>query len=210
MQKTLAKTEKRIPDGYLIDMHIHTNFSPDCYISIEKTLNELVGKVNALTITDHDNISTYTKQNLEAFEIKYQIKVLIKSVELSTQQGDILAYGISAIPSGCLEPEEVIDLIHREGGIAVAAHPFDILGVGELVYELNFDAIEINGLRSKMLNQQAKEAAEILGLPCIGGSDSHGIHSIGTCATEFEKPINTMGDIIEQVKKGKCKPVFLL
>jgi predicted metal-dependent phosphoesterase TrpH len=209
VQSVLTKAKKRIPEGFLVDMHIHTNFSPDCYIPIEETLRELIGKVNAITITDHDSICNYSEQNLKAFEIKYQIKVFMNSVEISTQQGDILAYGISAMPSNRLDPEHVIDIIHSEGGIAVAAHPFDILGVGELVFDLNFDAIEINGLRSKMLNQQAKEAAEILGLPLIGGSDSHGYNSIGTCATEFEKPIKTMEDIIKQIKKGKCKPFFL-
>ncbi|NHJ39499.1 MAG: hypothetical protein FK731_05650 [Asgard group archaeon] len=207
--KILTKTEKRIPDGYLIDMHVHTNFSHDCYITIEDTLNQLTGKVNAITITDHDKISKFTNQQLELFKTKYQIKVFTKSVEISTLQGDILAYGISSVPSSRLEPEHVIDIIHKEGGLAVAAHPFDILGVGELVFELNFDAIEINGLRSKILNQQAKDAAEILGLPCIAGSDSHGYNSIGTYATEFENPVNTIEDILTQIKIGKCKPFSL-
>ncbi|NHJ46197.1 MAG: hypothetical protein FK733_00280 [Asgard group archaeon] len=209
MQNILTRKSDENIEGYLVDMHVHTNFSMDCFVSIDDTLQELIGKVNALTITDHNEMGNHSKTLVESLELKYQIKVLTESVEISTLHGDILAYGISAVPSTSLEPEQVIDIIHSEGGIAVAAHPFDFLGLGELIFELNLDALEINGLRSQLLNTQAKEAAETLGLPLIGGSDSHSLKQTGKCVTQFEKPIKTMDDIIKQIKKGHCKHLFL-
>ena len=39
------------------------------------------------------------------------------SVEISTTQGDILAYGVSAVPSQNLRPDEIIEVIHSENGL---------------------------------------------------------------------------------------------
>jgi len=193
----------------LVDMHIHTANSFDSSLTLDEILTELSGVVTAITLTDHDYISEIAQKDLNALEEKYHIKVICESVEISTLQGDILAYGITSVPSRRLSAEEVIEIIHSDGGIAVAAHPFTLLGVGDLIYDLDLDAIEINGSKSTVSNQQAKEAAILLELPCVGGSDSHTRFDIGTCATKFTKPIKSVKDIIKQVKKGECSPVFL-
>jgi predicted metal-dependent phosphoesterase TrpH len=208
MQSILTRKADELPEGFLVDMHVHTNYSIDSYTLIEDVLQTLMGRVHAITITDHNKMGNHPQQLCDALELKYQIKVLTQSVEISTTQGDILAYGISAMPSISLEPEHVIDIIHSEGGIAVAAHPFDFLGVGDLIYELDLDALEINGSRSKQQNEETKRAAETLNLPLIGGSDSHGLQDTGTCFTLFDKPIKSIDDVIKQVKKGRCKPIF--
>jgi predicted metal-dependent phosphoesterase TrpH len=211
MNQTIVKkvTSRDKKEGFLVDMHIHTNYSMDSAFTLEETLIELDGVVDALIITDHNTMGNFSEEILKALESKYHMKIFTSSVELSTTQGDILAYGISAAPSENLRPDEIIDIIHSENGLAVAAHPFTLLGLWDLIFDLNFDAIEINGSRSKQANKYAKEAAESLGLPCIGGSDSHRRFQVGTCVTEFPEKIDSIEEIIDFVKKGKCKPVFL-
>lgn len=194
---------------FLVDMHIHTSYSSCARITLDETLNELMGKVNAITVTDHNYIHDYSEETIQALFDKYQISVLIPSVEISTTQGDILAYGISSPPTPYLDAHKVIEMIHSEGGIAVAAHPYGYLGVGDLIYELEIDAIEINGARPQFSNELAKGAAATLNLPLIGGSDSHIHTQVGKCVTRFSEPIKTIQDLIEQIKKGKCSPVFL-
>jgi len=44
--------------------------------------------------------------------------------ELTCREGDILAYGINMKPLKNLGKAQIIDFIHRQGGIAVATHPF--------------------------------------------------------------------------------------
>lgn len=195
--------------GFLVDMHIHTNYSMDSTFTLEETLIELDGVVNALTITDHNTMGNFSKGILQGLESKYHLRIFSESVEISTAQGDILAYGITAVPSQNLRPDEVIEVIHSENGLAVAAHPFSLLGLGDLIYDLELDAIGINGLRSKHANDLAKEAAESMGLPCIGGSDSHNRFQVGTWATEFPKKVDSIKEIIDFVRKGKCTPVFM-
>ncbi len=203
------RSNQKSENEFLVDMHIHTNYSFDSNLMVEETLSELVDVVDAIVITDHNIIPDLLSVTLQSYEEKFQIRVFTSSVEISTRQGDILAYGISAVPSTNLTPEEIIEIIHKDGGIAIAAHPFTMLGLGEEIYNLNLDAIEVNGSRSKRANDQAKEAAESMGLPCIGGSDSHTIHAIGSYATKFKLQIKTLDDIIEQIKKKNCLPIFL-
>lgn len=211
MNQTIVKkaTSRGKRKGFLVDMHIHTNYSFDSTFTLEETLIELDGVVDALIITDHDTMGNFSKEILLGLESKYHLKIFSESVEIPTAQGDILAYGITAVPSQNLRPDEVIEVIHSENGLAVAAHPFTSLGLGDLIYDLELDAIEINGSRSKNANDLAKEAAESMGLPCIGGSDSHNRFHVGTCVTEFPKRVDTIKEIIAFVRKGKCKPIFL-
>ncbi len=211
MNQTIVKkvTSRDKREGFLVDMHIHTNYSMDSVFTLEETLIELEGVVDALTITDHNTMGNYSEEILKGLESKYQLNIFSSCVEISTAQGDILAYGISAVPSLNLRPDEIIEIIHSEKGLAVAAHPFDLLGLGDLIFELDLDAIEINGLRSKQLNDLAREAAESMDLPMIGGSDSHNRFHVGTCVTEFPERIVSLKELIEYIKKGKCKPVFL-
>ncbi|MFW9922061.1 MAG: PHP-associated domain-containing protein [Candidatus Thorarchaeota archaeon] len=196
-------------DSFLIDTHIHTNLSPCASITLEETLNGLIDRVDAIIVTDHDLVQNIPKNFLDSIKSKYEINILQPALEISTAQGHILGYGISSAPSFYLDAKEVIEIIHNEGGIAVAAHPFALLGLDELIFSLEIDAIEINGSRSSRINQMAKEAAEVIGLPLIGGSDSHTSYHVGTCVTKFQKEIKTMSDFIEEVKKGNCQPLFL-
>lgn len=195
--------------SFLVDAHIHTNHSPCASITLEETLSKLTGCVDAIVVTDHDQILTTPSSVLETFYNKYEIFTLTPAAEISSLQGHILAYGCKTIPSYNTDAKKVIELIHSEGGIAVAAHPFALLGLDDLIFSLDIDAIEINGSRSTRINQLAKESAEMIGIPIIGGSDSHTSYQIGTCVTEFTCEIKSMKDFISAIKKKKCQPLFL-
>ena len=206
----LEKISKKLnTNDFLVDLHIHTNYSSCAQITLDETLNNLLGKVNAITVTDHNYIHNYSQETIQAYYDKYQIEILVPSVEISTAQGDILAYGISSPPKPYLDAHSVIDMIHSDNGIAIAAHPFDPLGVGDFIYDLDIDAIEINGSRPQVFNELAKKAASIMELPLVGGSDSHVLPQVGTCVTKFKESINSIQDLIQQIKKGQCSPIFL-
>jgi predicted nucleotidyltransferase len=48
-------------------------------------------------------------------------------------------------------------------------------------------------------------AACTLKLPSIGGSDCHIIEQVGKAVTEFFNPIQTIDDMIREIKKGNCQ-----
>jgi len=211
MTHTVVKKEKTSRDAneFLVDMHVHTNTSPCSYMALEDTLAEIEGAVDAIVITDHDAINSYPDSFQTELEEKYEVKVFTQSLEISTAQGHILAYGMTEKLPTLLDVHEVIEIIHSKNGLAVAAHPFTPMGIGDTIYNANIDAIEINCSRPIYANQLAREAAKIMDVPLISGSDSHTSFQVTVCATKYQKRMNSLKEIIEEIKKGNCSPVYL-
>jgi len=128
--------------------------------------------------------------------------------------GDILAYGVRSVPlkNKHLLAENLIDYIHRQGGIAVCAHPFSNRhdGFEDHVYAYDFDAIEINGALDKKYHKMAESAANEMDVALIGGSDAHSISQLNTIGTQFDIPINSIEDIIKTVKNKMCNPIRII
>ncbi|MFX1256571.1 MAG: PHP-associated domain-containing protein [Promethearchaeota archaeon] len=187
----------------IIDMHIHLkNRSPCSIMSEHELFDKISPRLNGLCITDHWILKPF---NLSYFS---DIKVFF-GAEITCDMGDLLAYGIKLLPSKNLTAKEMIDFIHKQGGIAVCAHPFSNrhYAFGENVYDFDFDAIEINGAIGKKYNKMAESAAIIMDLPTIGGSDAHSPTQLNTFGTKFESAIHSMLDIISSIKANKCKVV---
>jgi len=188
-----------------IDLHVHTNVSFDSKIKIGILLKKMKGfGLEGIAITDHDS----NVGNVKAREIakKYDVKVF-SGVEITTDSGHILAYGVYEKPPYRKSVAVTIDWIHDQGGIAVCAHPFrkSSPSLEEKVYDHKFDAIEINGRCREAQNRAAALAAQVLNLPLIGGSDAHYIQALGRIYTEFFSDITTDDELIKAIKAGQCE-----
>jgi hypothetical protein len=49
-----------------------------------------------------------------------------------------------------------------------------------------------------------------MGMAGSAGSDSHAISDVGKCATEFDRRIETLDDLIEELRAGRFRPVSLV
>ena len=186
-------------------MHIHLKYRSSCSnLSFDDLCNNLSKSFDAVCITDHWKLLPL-KYN------PFQDAKLFYGAEISCKMGDILAYGIKSIPSKKknIDAEKVIEFIHKQGGIAVCAHPYTNRheGFGDYVYEYEFDGIEINGSLDERFHLLAEKAAKSLDIPTIGGSDAHSIRQLNTFGTKFGKPINSIADIIKAVKNKECGAV---
>ena len=189
----------------IIDMHIHLKLRSRCSNLSVKDLHEHLSPIfNGVCFTDHWLLKP---KKVHPFK---KVKVF-HGVEITCKLGDILAYGIKSIPlrNDHVEPEKVITRIHDQGGVAVCAHPFTNRheGFGDHVFDHEFDALEINGALNKDYHLKAKKAARKMNLPLIGGSDAHSIRQLNTFGTKFEIPIYKMEDIVQAIKKRKCKAI---
>jgi predicted metal-dependent phosphoesterase TrpH len=190
-----------------IDMHTHTNYSDgtDSALEIIKQA-EKIG-LDGIAITDHDTFEGLH----EALEIETNL-IIVPGIEISTSKGHILAYGVSdgEYEMG-LSPQETVEIIHKNGGIAVPAHPFDYirLGIKDEIFSIPSDAIEvINGcITLARWNKKAYDAALELDLPMLGGSDGHSTEEIGIAWTDFLGEPRTWQDVISMVLKKECVPV---
>lgn len=189
------------------DLHVHTNYS-DGTDSAEEIIRhaEKIG-LTGIAITDHDTFGGLH----EALEIETEL-IIVPGIEVSTCEGHILGLGISDgdIEIG-LTPAETVEIIHRLGGIAVPAHPFDYirLGIKDAIYDIHSDAIEvINGcITLGKWNKKAKKVALELDAPMIAGSDGHSIHEIGIAWTDFLTPPKTWQEVISMILKKESIPL---
>lgn len=111
------------PDQKVADLHIHTNRSDGHLGPLQIVeLAAEVGILNTIAITDHDTIQPAAEAKEYGLKMSYPLDVVV-GAEISTARGHLLGlYLQDDIPSR-KSPEWTIKEIHRQGGLAIAAHP---------------------------------------------------------------------------------------
>ena len=173
-----------------MDLHIHTRFSRTKRWGSASLIQpvQLLDRVaelglDGLAVTDHDEIegSLLVAKLAPGWGL-----VAVPGVEVSSAGGHILALGVTQmIPAG-LPPADTIRIIHELGGIAVAAHPLNVvvsLRKNDII-ALPVDALEVHNARSPR-NRKAAKLRAMLRLGATGGSDAHAIAEVGAGITEI-------------------------
>ena len=107
----------------LVDPHVHTAVgSGDSIISV----NELIIKakqrmIGALCVTDHNSYDGFREiQELG----KIDDLVVVKGIEIDTEFGDVLIYGIDVPEIPSMDLNELVDRVHAKSGAVIIPHPF--------------------------------------------------------------------------------------
>ncbi len=215
-----------------VDLHCHSKYSHDNYLEPDDLIEQAIRMgLDGVCFTEHYLFTL--SQPVERLKVPEGF-CLFRGVEISTDHGHLLAYGVKDDSwniwgrNNYLDIHEVIRNIHDLGGICVPAHPFRGWdSIGDAVLHINgFDAIEThNGRNSEEEIQKSVQAARtcprhlfpdkrcrgqvsgIRGLPSIGGSDCHVKTQVGRAFTLFDHPVRTMDELVEEIKKGNCKGV---
>lgn len=188
-----------------LDLHIHSTYSRDASASPREIMEHAkrIG-LDGLAITDHNAL----KGSLEAGALSKDLGlVVLRGVEISAQEGHVLAYGVSELVPKGLTMSETVERIRAAGGIAVAAHPRRFpSGMGlELAMTGEFDAIEvINGGSSRRSNALARRVAEGRRSPIIAGSDAHELEQVGKAFTVIDDA-SSEDEVISMISKGLSK-----
>jgi predicted metal-dependent phosphoesterase TrpH len=199
-----------------IDLHCHSKYSYDNYLEPEELIEQAI-KMNLDGVCFTEHHSMIPLWPLEKIRIPDDFYVFM-GLEISTDLGHLLVYGLEddswnkRSNHTYLNAFEVIENVHRLGGICVPAHPFRGWdSFGENLFRVDgFDAIEThNGLNLENMNQKAIHAARLRNLSSVGGSDCHNKEQVGRAFTEFRNPVHTIDELIEEIKKGNCKGITL-
>jgi predicted metal-dependent phosphoesterase TrpH/glycosyltransferase involved in cell wall biosynthesis len=178
-----------------VDLHMHTDHSPDCATPVD-TLLETAKRVGlgAIAITDHNEVSGA----LEARERAEGIKVIVAEEVKTADQGEVIGLFIEEkIPRG-MTLQETIAEIRRQGGLIYVPHPFDRMhAVPDYEHMLDvvteIDAIEVFNPRVAFsaFNEEAARFAAKYRIVAGAGSDSHvaqGLGSVKIRMRDFEGP----------------------
>jgi len=185
------------------DLHIHSMHS-DGRPTITEILDYVEKKTNldVIAITDHDTMDGA----FEAAELmktgKYHFD-LILGEEVSSKEGHILSLFLTKPIKPGMSAHETIAEVHRQGGVAIAAHPFEHLryrlssgltmdGVGLITLlqeRSHWNGVETvnatptlhdENIRAAFINRTMMFKAE------TGSSDAHIVEVIGKGYTLFE------------------------
>jgi len=187
------------------DLHIHTKYSMDCKMPLEKIINRcLETGVNCIAIADHGTIEGALKmQAIAPFPV-------IVAEEILTPRGEIMGMFLKdGIPSG-LSVGETMARIKAQGALVCIPHPFDIFRQSALdakiVEEIadQIDVIEVFNSRTLLLRHstQAQIFAQKYGIPGSAGSDAHTPNEIGRAYVEMPE-FNGRDDFLNALVKGK-------
>jgi predicted metal-dependent phosphoesterase TrpH len=178
----------------LADLHIHSTYS-DGASTVEQILfrAQRLG-LDTIAITDHNEIAGAVAARELARRWQLPVQVVVGE-EVTTSEGHVAGLFLKDRIRPLLTAQATVDEIHRQGGLAVAVHPFslwlrlfDCGGVGRLVETLQFDAIEsANGnvteswsnAWTRRYNKRVTRLAE------LGGSDAHTEEAVGQALTVY-------------------------
>jgi len=198
------------------DIHIHTIFS-DGLMSPEALIEFVLKEthLDVVAVTDHDTTAgaRVAQAYVRHFESSFRSLEVIIGTEVTSADGDILALFVEDdLPAGKTAAETVA-LIHEQGGLAIAAHPFShapfllrmdgMKGVQKLIASVPFDGVEVrNGTPTEWLSNRISYWQNRRG-PArseTGGSDGHYLPSVGKAYTRF--PGKTADDLRRAIESG--------
>jgi predicted metal-dependent phosphoesterase TrpH len=201
------KPRKKVNEGknlvLKIDFHIHTYYSKDSSITLNQVVTFAKKRgLDGIAITDHNTIRG-------AVKLKTHDIFVVPGIEISTLEGHLLGLNITTEIPAKLGMEETIKRIHDVGGIAIAPHPTSFYKSPPTRAVDSYDAIEVINASSipfSMLTYLSKRFAKRLGLPQIGGSDSHYAPEIGSAYTIVDADPD-VGEIVDAIKRGATSPM---
>ena len=215
-----------VSPAVLIDLHTHTQplshdslLTPDDLIEAAKAAG-----LDAVCLTEHD--FTWDAEAASELARRHGF-IVIPAIEVNTEDGHLLAFGIDRYVYGMHRVAELARLVEDAGGTLVAAHPyrrqlpFHLHHSGDCSQALeralanpayrHVHAIEtLNGRGSERENAFARELCDRLGLPGVAASDAHQRDDVGRCATRFERELTDVASLIRELRAGRFQPVSLL
>ena len=196
-----------------LDLHVHLSPYSSCSgLSLEELFAAAGDRgLDGVCITDHGRYDGY---RLAVEVAREHALAVFMGVEITTSRGDMLVYSEDELPLGELpfgvDPQRLIDVAARTGGLCFAAHPFrtSALSLGVSLDRLRgLRGVETrNGNCSPAQNAAAEAAALRLGLLAVGGSDAHSSGQLGTWYTEFDHDVADQAAFVDALARGLVRP----
>jgi predicted metal-dependent phosphoesterase TrpH len=166
--------------------------------------------LDGVCITEHDAIWPW--QEIEALSRQERFP-LFRGLEVSTNHGHILAFGLHEYDAGLWRAERLREVADETGALTVLCHPWRARPPALSAEEYAkrpvvglIDEIEaLNGNCEDWENERAAEMCRCLSLRGVGGSDAHGVMELGRCVTVFERPVDSEAQLVEELRAKRFR-----
>ncbi len=209
----------------LIDLHTHTKpLSWDSYLTPDDLIvRSKEAGLDGICLSEHD----YFWAPDEVAELaKRHSYLVLPAIEINTDDGHMLAYGLDNYVYGMHRSGTLANHIERENGAMIAAHPYRRQMPWYIDNDRDYEealarasrnaaykfcaALEVlNGRGSPKENEFSQRLAELMQMPGTAGSDAHARTDIAQCATRFERDIASLEDLITELRAGRFEAVDL-
>lgn len=210
----------------LIDLHTHSYpHSDDSFMSVDELIegSKSLG-LDAICLTDHD--AFWTTEQIDDLSNRHNF-LIIPGCEINTEAGHVLVFGLGKYEFGMHKPEFLQACVDKAGGAMIAAHPYrrrfieepaEKPGVreemleragGDEFFQMCQGLEALNGRGLSIQNQFSLDLGGMLSVSMTAGSDAHKVEQIGTVATEFERHVSCLADLIKELQAGRFHPVDL-
>ena len=193
------------------DFHSHSNYSRDSVIRPDAFVDTCVRKgVTCIAVTDHNEIEgAFVIERLAAERAAGKLKVVIGE-EVKTAEGEIIGLFLKDLVPRGMSPEETVDAIHEQGGLAVIPHPYDIFRRSVLTddaierVKTKVDAIEGFNCRNILgkHDKKARDKAAEVDKPTTLGTDSHSTWELGGALLELDD-FETPQELLQSLRGGR-------
>jgi len=201
------------------DLHIHTNRYSGCsnIDPVEALKRARQVGLGVIALTEHG--IRWPDAEIEALVDRSGVEdvLVIPGQEVACYsnsgefEGEFLVFGYPESLGSSKSVQKVIDMVHTEGGVVIAAHPFKKLsyadgfyGAGHSISELSIDGLEIEhpsyDEESRILAREVMISMNIAGIGC---SDAHDLNVIGSCRTIFSARVDDENALCKEIRAGR-------
>ena len=193
----------------LIDLHCHTLPRSTCsQLEPEQLIEAARARgLDGICLTEHDR--WWPDDELQDLRRRTGFLVL-SAVELTTDLGHILAFGLPESASSAIGAELAVSA-RKHSAILFLAHPTrdTLLRVNRQTVETFASVEAINGSDSRLQSMAATGLAKGFPLPGLGGSDAHTIDEVGRAATRFHTLIEDNATLVAALHSGRYEATSL-
>jgi predicted metal-dependent phosphoesterase TrpH len=194
-----------------VDLHAHTRFSDGLLSPPELVLAADRAGLDAVAVTEHNVL--FPARMASWFSELVGGPIILEGQEITTRNYHLIAVGLTdrVVPSADLH--EVIAEIHRQGGIAIAAHPTERYWAAFDPVRRELDGAEVvhpaayAGSSSFSWDDMVTffERSDAEPLTAIGSSDFHFFRTLGLCRTRVVAAEPSTAAILDALREGRTR-----
>lgn len=204
----------------ILDLHNHSVRSDDGKARVENYCQWIRRRglpLDGFVLTEHRQFDA--ESDYRPLEDAFGLLIL-KASEVETDYGHVLVFGVNddlraAFDFGRIDNPLplVLEAAERCGAVAVPCHP-GRPNVGLFAHYESRGPVPgvrivetLNGGSRAGENERSRALAERYGYCGIGGSDAHIVSHVGRCATRFEDPVRSDGELVAALRGGRFEAI---